>query len=63
MVVFASENLGYREIKRLAEFMLKVSDTGIPDDVPECFSYDMRRDEAYAITETDNEVWASDLED
>lgn len=45
-----SENLGYREAHRLAEFIMKISDTGIPEDVAKNFYYDFYNDEAVCET-------------
>lgn len=55
------EGLGYREIYRLGDFMKRVADKGIENDVVDVFSYDFYDDEPYLITEknviiTDEEV-------
>lgn len=53
--------LGYREVYRLGDFMKRVADKGIENDVVEGFAYDFYNDEPYLITEkqiiiTDEEV-------
>lgn len=53
-----AENLGYRETYRLAEFMMRIADKGIPNDTAEEFGYDAYRDEAYCETENGNVLWA-----
>lgn len=55
------DGLGYREIDRLGDFMKRVADKGIENDVADVFSYDFYNDEPYLITTknviiTDEEV-------
>lgn len=54
-------DLGYREIARLAKFMLAVSKYGIYDDVAHMFYYDLKNDEPYLRTEKHRKITASDL--
>ena len=61
MNVYAS-NLGYRELDRLADFMKKVAEHGLYDDVPVSFSYNWRDDEGYCTTENGEMISMTDLD-
>ena len=46
-----ADGLGYREVLRLAEFMKKVAEHGLYNDVAETFGYDLKKDTPYVETE------------
>ena len=52
--------LGYREIYRLAEFMMIIADNGISGDVAETFGYNLAVDEAFVETENGSVIWANE---
>lgn len=52
-----ANGLGYREVYRLAEFMKRIADKGIENDVAEEFGYDMYRDDPYCKTADGNKIW------
>ena len=61
MNVYATD-LGYREIYRLGEFMQKIADKGIWDDVAVSFSYSHRDDSPYCTTENGQIIGLTDEE-
>lgn len=58
-----ARDLGYREVFRLAEFMQRIADKGIPDDVANKFSYCLAADEPYVITESGKIIFGCDIEE
>lgn len=56
-----AENLGYREIARLAEFLTEIAENGISGDCAEFFTYDIFTDCAYRETENGKTISSDDI--
>lgn len=54
------QQLGYRELYTLADFMRDIAKNGIPDDVASRFWYDFSNDCAVCETENGNIITSDD---
>lgn len=54
------QELGYRELFTLAEFMREIANNGISGDCAECFYYDFANDCAVCETENGNIITSND---
>lgn len=54
-------DIGYRELKILAEFMQSIAENGLFDDVPVTFAYDLHNDCAYCTTENGEKITSKNI--